>query len=53
MSNPQDPNGQQPDPYAQPDPYVQPDPYAQGGYLERGFGDLDWLPEPSLGEVKP
>lgn len=27
--------------------------YAQGGYLERGFGDLDWLPEPSLGEVKP
>jgi hypothetical protein len=26
--------------------------YAQGGYLDRGFGDLDWLPEPSIGEVK-
>lgn len=22
--------------------------YHQGGYLERGFADLDWLPEPSL-----
>jgi len=26
--------------------------YEQGGYLKRGFGDLDWLPEPSLGEVQ-
>lgn len=26
--------------------------YEQGGYLDRGFGDLDWLPEPSLGEVQ-
>lgn len=31
MSNPQDPNGQQPDPYAQPDQY------AQGGY-QYGYG---------------
>lgn len=22
--------------------------FDQGGYLERGFADLDWLPEPSL-----
>ena len=22
--------------------------FAQGGYLERGFADLDWLPEPPL-----
>jgi hypothetical protein len=26
--------------------------YEHGGYLERGYGDLDWLPEPSLGEVQ-
>jgi hypothetical protein len=26
--------------------------YQHGGYLDRGYGDLDWLPEPSLGEVR-
>ena len=25
--------------------------YRQGGYLERGFGDLDWLPEPRIEEA--
>ena len=27
--------------------------YDQGGYVDRGFADLDWLPEPKLGEVAP
>jgi hypothetical protein len=25
--------------------------YAQGGYVERGFADLDWLPEPRIEEA--
>lgn len=25
--------------------------FHKGGYLERGFNDLDWLPEPSVQEV--
>jgi hypothetical protein len=25
--------------------------YGQGGYLERGFGDLDWLPDPRIEEA--
>jgi hypothetical protein len=25
--------------------------YDQGGYLERGFGDLDWLPDPRIEEA--
>jgi hypothetical protein len=27
--------------------------YEHGGYVDRGFADLDWLPEPKLGEVSP
>jgi hypothetical protein len=26
--------------------------FDQGGYLRRGFDDLDWLPDPSVGEVR-
>ena len=25
--------------------------FAQGGYLQRGFDDLDWLPDPRIDEV--
>ena len=25
--------------------------YSKGGYLERGFADLDWLPEPRIEEA--
>ena len=25
--------------------------YSQGGYLERGFADLDWLPDPRIEEA--
>ena len=25
--------------------------FAQGGYLHRGFGDLDWLPDPRVEEA--
>lgn len=25
--------------------------FSQGGYLERGFGDLDWLPNPRIEEA--
>ena len=27
--------------------------YDQGGYVDRGFADLDWLPDPKVGEVAP
>jgi hypothetical protein len=27
--------------------------YDQGGYAERGFADLDWLPDAKIGEVAP
>ena len=26
--------------------------YAQGGYLDRGFADLDWLPDPRIEEAR-